>query len=64
MPLTVACRCARTWVAPVQLSRHALRILAQHGAPADLLVATTRCRKCGEVVFHRLADFAPWREAA
>lgn len=61
--IRVGCRC-RPWVAPVQLSRAMLRDLAASGAPPDLVVATTRCRVCKQVVTHRLADFVPWREAA
>lgn len=62
--VVVRCRCPRDWIAPVQVGRAMLRRLAEGGAPADLLVTTTKCKHCATVVEHRLGDLVPWREAA
>ena len=54
--LVVRCGCGRPWSPPVRLSVAVLRCLLSTGIDAGVVVATTRCRHCGQVTRHTLAD--------
>lgn len=61
-PVKIDCSCGNR-LTPYFAATAMLSFLAQHGAPADLLLATVKCRSCEQVHEIRFSTLR-WRPKA